>query len=276
MTDEQRKLYMVLSEGYHGHSPEFVSLTPPANGIPPHECIELLKTPLDETQIATAAAVIIEPVITDFSLERVQWLQQLREICTKHDTVLIWDETITAMRFPGLSVANHTGIHPDLSVFGKALANGLPISVVGGKKEIMDSDYFISSTFAGDALAMRAAIETLKLAKSAVANMWDYGERFQNEFNLIAPGYIRIEGYPTRGIFKAKDDLTKALFFQESCKAGILFGSTFFWCEPHAEEMNLVLSLVKTILKRMQNGEVVLEGEMPVTPFAQKQRDKTA
>ena len=267
---------IILIDGYHGWGDDTVSLTPPANGVPlPRPWVMPLSSKGIPGILDKTAAIIIEPVITDFSLGRVQELQELRTLCDKHKVALIYDETITAMRFPSLSVASHTGIYPDISVFGKALANGLPISVVAGRAKLMDADYFVSSSFAGDCLAMRAAIETLKLAKAAVNGMWDYGERFQADFNLIMPGFIRIEGYPTRGIFRAKDDLTKALFFQEACKAGVLFGSTFFWCEPHAEESNFVLSLCRTILKRIANGEVKLEGELPVTPFAQKQREKT-
>lgn len=274
MERNQRKLYTVLSEGYHGFNQEFVSLTPPANGIPPHEHIEKLDPSLNEDQIAGVAAVIVEPVITDFSETRIEWLRQLRELCTKHETVLIFDETITAFRFPNLCVAKEFGIEPDLIVFGKALANGLPISVVGGKAKLMDSDYFVSTTFAGDTTAITAAMLTLQTAKAKVPAIVDQAERFQKAFNEINKELIYIDGYPMRGVFKAKDDLTKALFFQEMVKAGVLFGSSFFWCEPHAEDAQFVLKLCRENLTRIANGAVMLEGEMPVTPFAQKQREK--
>jgi glutamate-1-semialdehyde aminotransferase len=157
---------------------------------------------------------------------------------------------------------------------GKALANGLPISIVGGPAKVMDSDYFVSTSFAGDTLALRAAMKVLEMAPSIVPRMWDEAALFQEQFNAIEPELIKIEGYPTRGIFKAKDDLTKALFFQECAKAQILVGPSFFWCEPHREESVTVLKVMKTILTRIKNGECRLEGKMPVTPFAQKARNQ--
>jgi len=264
----------VISDGYHGWSDDFVSLTPPAKGIPmPRPWIGTLRELRIPSVPTLTAAIIVEPVITDFSDKRVQELLELREFCTRNKICLIFDETISAIRFPGLSVANHTGIYPDISVFGKALANGLPISVVAGRAKFMDADYFVSSSFAGDTLSMRAAMEVLRIAKHDIDGIWEYANRFVKNFNLLAPDLVHIEGYPTRGVFKAKDDETKAIFFQEACKAGLLFGPSFFWCEPHNMETSLVLGLCNTIFTRMRNGETKLDGELPVTPFAQKQRE---
>ena len=264
----------ILSEGYHGHDPEFVSLTAPANGVVPHMHICALNQ--EPSMIDPGvAAVIVEPVLTDASPYRIAYLRALRELCTRNGTLLIFDETITALRFPGLSFAKYSGITPDLIVMGKALANGLPISVVGGRKEIMEGEFFISTTFAGDTLALRAAMKVLEMAPSVVPRMWDEATLFQAQFNAIEPELVTIEGYPTRGIFKAKDDLTKALFFQECAKAQILVGPSFFWCEPHREESVTVLKVMKTILTRVKNGECRLEGKMPVTPFAAKQRGQS-
>lgn len=81
-----------------------------------------------------------------------------------------------------------------------------------------------------------------------------------------------MEGYPTRGVFKAKDEETKALFFQESCKAGILVGPSYFFTFPHIEVMDETLSAFRNILTFIKLGHFKLEGEMPVSPFAQKVR----
>lgn len=264
---------LVLSDGYHGWSDDFVSLTAPALGVPKRACIHKLENAIlghgDDV-----AAVIVEPVITDHSQDRIAYLKRLRETCDASGTLLIFDETITALRFPGLSFAQWSGITPDLIVMGKALANGLPISIVGGKKSVMSgSNYFISTTFAGDTLAMVAAMKVLPMVKEALPRMWDAAERFQADFNAIAPDTIRLDGYPMRGVLWGKDDLTKALFMQEMCKANIIFGSSWFWCEPHAYETDLVLSLAKIVLQKIKHGEVGLQGAMPVKPFAQKQRE---
>lgn len=266
---------IILSDAYHGWHDDFVSLTPPAEGVPkPRPWI----MPLDRIGIpgilSNTAAIIVEPVITAFTPERVQELVQLRELCTKNKVLLIFDEVITAIRFPRLSVANHTGVHPDISIFGKALANGLPISVIGGRAKIMSAPYFVSSTFAGDILPMKAAQVVMRMAKDRIQEIWDAGQRFLNQFNAIAPDIVRIDGYPTRGVFVGTPE-NKAVFMQEAVKAGILFGPSWFWCEPHNEEHNFVMKACETILSRMKQGECKLEGEMPVTPFAQKFRGKS-
>lgn len=268
---------LILSSGYHGWHDEFTSLTPPANGVPRVQNIGMptiaeISTP-DTTDLYSAAAVIIEPVDLDYSPERVQWLKDLRDKCTKVGALLIFDETITGLRFPGLSVAKWSGVYPDLIVMGKALGNGLPISIVGGKADVMNCDYFVSSTFAGDLLPMAAATAVLPLATERIDMMWTIADKFKTTFNEICTGLVWLEGYPTRSVLRAKDDLTKALFMQETCKAGLLFGSSFFWCEPHAQEIHFVQDIVTKVIAKIKNGECRLEGEMPRKPFAQVQRD---
>jgi acetylornithine/succinyldiaminopimelate/putrescine aminotransferase len=172
-----------------------------------------------------------------------------------------------------MSFAQWSGIKPDLIVFGKALANGLPISVVGGSAKIMSgSEYFVSTTYAGDTLAMAAALKVLPIAKEALPQMWDLASQFQKDFNAINPDLIRLDGYPTRGVLWGADDMTKALFMQEMAKANVLFGSSWFWCEPHAYERDLVLGLAKIVISKIKSGEARLEGNLPKKPFAQKQR----
>jgi glutamate-1-semialdehyde aminotransferase len=260
----------ILSDGYHGWSDGFVSMTPPAIGVKdPH-----FFYPLKEARnFDRAAAVIIEPVITDHSSDRIQYLRELREKCTKEGVLLIFDETITGMRFPRLSVANWCGVAPDIAILGKAIGGGFPLSVVGGRKDIMEQDYFVSSTFAGDTIALAACKRLFEIIhnENSVERIWNDGEIFKEEFNKISPDFIRLEGYPTRGVFKGTE-IGNALFFQEAVKAGVLFGSSWFYCLPHADERHRVIALCKTIISRIEKNEVKLEGEMPKKPYAQKVR----
>lgn len=263
---------LVLTEGYHGHNDEFVSLTPPALGCVQKEHIKFLKDkPIDET----VAAVIIEPIITDFSPERLDWLRELRKECTKNGALLIFDETITAFRFKRGLFSVTADIIPDLVVFGKALANGMPISIVGGKTHIMScNQYFVSTTYAGETLTLSAAIEVLKQLelKYDLTFLWNTGEKFKQMFNEIDPLTVTMEGYPTRGVFKFKDDMTKALFFQECCKAGILVGPSWFWSFPLQEYAEQALIIFRDVIYKITKGGAVLEGEAPQSPFAAKLR----
>lgn len=263
----------ILSRHYHGWSDPFISLSPPSIGVPADPNIEILVSinNIDET----VAAVIIEPVVTDYSSSNTRWLMSLKEKCKSTGTLLIFDEIITGMRYRGFTVANDTGIYPDIICLGKAFGGGLPISVIGCAQGIGEGkEWFISSTFAGDLLALAAFKKCLDLLTNTnkIDDLWIDGNRFITDFNGILPDKIWIEGYPTRGVFKSDTDLTKALFFQESCKAGILFGSSWFYNFKHPEVREIVISACRDILQRIKHGHVKLEGKMPTTPFAQKQR----
>ncbi len=271
--------HWILSEAYHGWHDEFVSLTPPANGIP---CQETYPRAIDHFRFldqigSDTAAVIVEPVVTDCSPGRRQYLQDLRKVCTRHGAMLIFDEVITGFRWPRFSVASNWGITPDLIVLGKAIANGMPLAAVGGKYATMNTpnEYFVSSTYAGETLSLIAAKMTMTLlqTKYDLAHLWEQGQAFLDGFNRLAPGLVWIEGYPTRGAFKG-DPLPRALFFQEAVKAGLLFGPSWFFNFPLAEESHGVLDICRDILGRLKRGEIKLQGELPRVAFAEKARKR--
>ena len=267
------KKSVVVSEGYHGWHDEFTSLTPPANGVPK---IFTEIRQLRDGRFPDAACIIVEPVITDISTLRIENLKRLRRFCDENGALLIFDETITALRFPGLSFSNWSGIRPDITVMGKSLGGGLPLTIVGGKAEVMDSDYFVSSTFAGDTTAMAASLALLNIVKGErrIDKMWDDGSRFLEQFNKLNPDLIQIVGYPAFGKFVAKDDLTKALFMQLCVRAGVLFHPvSWFWNWHHNDEARDVLEICKCALHLIAHGEAQLEGVLPVSPQSQRSRD---
>lgn len=266
--------WKVLSHGYHGHDDKFVSLMPPAVGVPDHAEMKTLVDIADIDDLT--ACVIVEPIITELSPQRIEYLVNLKAKCDKHGALLIFDEIITGFRFPKYSFSNYSGIQPDILLLGKCVGGGLPLSIVCTKKNIGDDlEWFISSTFAGDTLALAAFIKTTHILNNNLKldDLWRDGAHFINCFNRIDPQLIKIQGYPTRGIFVAKDDLTKALFFQESCKAGLLFGPSWFFNFHHIAITEIVINSVQAIINRIKQGEVTLEGLMPQSPFAQKQRE---
>lgn len=262
---------VILTQAYHGWSDDFVSLTPPASGVV--LCDRMIATLNDLEQInQKVAAVIVEPVITQYDEHRITWLNVLREQCTRQGALLIFDEVITGGRFEKFSVANAIGIRPDISVKGKALGGGLPLAVVGGRREVMDSEYFVSSTFAGDTLAMAASLALIKeLTPEIHSKILTAGDEFRTRFNKLSK-LVQIDGYHTRGVF-AGSEMHKALFMQEACKAGVLFGPSWFYSKSHIEENDNVLNLCGMILQRIESGQVKLEGKMPVKPYTKKVRE---
>lgn len=263
----------VLSEGYHGHHDAFVSLTPPALGVPEDSNISKLQS-LEQITGATAA-VIVEPILCDLSNERLEYLRALKERCSQYGALLIFDEVITGFRFPKFTFSSYSNITPDIIVMGKAMGNGMPIGLVGGSTNIMNcGEYFVSSTFAGETLSLTAVLKTiehLQNPKFSIEKLWDQGAYFLERFNKIWPEGLRIKGYNTRGVFEG-NELTKALFWQESVRAGLLFGSSWFINFSHLPLLDEVLNVCQDILIRVKNNQVQLEGELPTSPFAAQVR----
>ena len=264
---------LVLTEGYHGWHDLFVSLTPPAVGIPHHEMIEQIQS--DFSNLDGAACVIIEPIITNDSMMRIEWLHRLRDACNKFGVVLIFDECITAVRYKSKSVVQAYNIIPDLWIAGKALGGGLPISVVGGKREVMESDYFISSTWAGDRLSFSAGLAAIDLMHTSTYDadtVYGFGEEFKTKFNALSR-MVQIDGYGTRGTFRYSSDVIKALFMQEMVIAGVLIGPSWFYNRWHKDEEDNILSIASSVMRKIIDGKAYLKGEMPKSPFAERVRN---
>ncbi len=262
----------VLSSGYHGWSDDFISLTPPALGVPKRSSIELL-TSMDQIK-SDVACVIIEPIVTDYSAKRIEWLQELIRKCKVNGTLVIFDEIITGFRWPKFSFSAWSGVYPDIICMGKACASGLPLAFVGLAEHVGDNkEWFISGTYHGELLSLAAMKEThrMMMNKYRLDDLWKDGQAFLDRFNQLHP-HLKIEGYPTRGVFKG-DDMTKALFFQETHKAQILFGPSWFYGFQHRGLNDLVLSTCADIFNKIKTGSVQLTGEMPSSPFAQKVRE---
>jgi glutamate-1-semialdehyde 2,1-aminomutase len=118
------------------------------------------------------ACVITEPILQNIGVVKPLpgYLQGVRELCDKHGTVFVMDEVKTGFRHALGGYQSIAGITPDLSVFGKAIANGYPLGAIGGKSEIMnlfdDPDpqkrVLIAGTYNGHPLPMAAAIGTMQ------------------------------------------------------------------------------------------------------------------
>ena len=107
------------------------------------------------------AAVVVEPVVVAEPTR--EWLDALRTETQKVGAVLIFDEIKTAFRLAIGGAAERYGVRPDLAVLGKALANGFPLAVVGGRADLMSAATrtWISSTLATEGVALAAARATL-------------------------------------------------------------------------------------------------------------------
>lgn len=177
------------------------------------------------------AAIIVEPT------ENRSYLRWLREVCDRNDIVLIFDEIQTGFRYDLGGAQSWFGVTPDLACFGKAMGNGMPISALVGKKELMKlfeppDSVFFSGTFFGDTLSIVAAIATIEKmrAEDVVGHLWRTGveikedlrfsENISENFEIYGPACL------TKIRFKDHPNVTKeqaqALFTQEMAQRGVL------------------------------------------------------
>lgn len=157
--------------GYHGWQDWYIGSTARHLGVPQavrdlthafaYNRLESLEQ-LFRDYPGQLAAVILEPM--NATEPAPGFLEGVQQLCRKHGTVLIFDETVTGFRF-GLGGAQQVfGVTPDLATFGKGMANGYPISAVVGSSELMKGmeEIFFSFTFGGETLSLAASLATLR------------------------------------------------------------------------------------------------------------------
>lgn len=194
------------------------------------------------------AAIILEPYIYEGDKEFLEWVI---EFAHNNEALVIFDEVVTGFRTKGFSAQKMFGVTPDLACFGKAMANGLPISVVCGKKQYMNElksltpkgnakDFcFVSSTFGGDTLSIAAALATIAVLERepVIDHIWDMGQKLIDgvkEFTADIKG-ADIKGYPCRTFFDLPTDAHKSLLWQECIKQNVLLGYAQFISYSHTD-----------------------------------------
>ena len=123
---------------------------------------------------AQIAAVIVEPVAGNMNLvtPRPEFLQALRELCSQHGAVLIFDEVMTGFRVGARGAQGLYGITPDLTTLGKVIGGGMPVGAFGGRSEIMSKvaplgPVYQAGTLSGNPVAVAAGLATLKRLRAA-------------------------------------------------------------------------------------------------------------
>ena len=236
---------VIAVSGYHGWHDWYIGTTSRSLGVPKKVAqftqsfefnnIESFKKLLSNNK-NNVAGVMIEP--ESGVPANKNFLKELRDITQKKNIVLIFDEIVTGFRVHFSGAQAKYKIRPDLACFGKSLANGMPLSVITGKKKIMQlmDDIFFSGTFNGEALSIAAGIATLKKLKNLdVTNeIIKHGKFLKKEIRILIRKYkleefIQISGEDWRPYFIVKnmDILVTTLFRQTCVKYGILICSGF-------------------------------------------------
>lgn len=235
----------ILSAGYHGWADWSVCHDEMRNkGIVAAAKQHTTIYKYGDTKMARAlladesyACVIVEP-----ETDR-EHLDQLRSICDQTNTLLIFDEIITGFRFDLGGAQKLHGVTPDLATFGKAMANGMPLSALVGKRKYMEKmvDLSFSGTFFGETLSLAASIATIdKLVETkALGKIHANNRTIINVFNNLAARhridrFLSVSGeqlprinFAGRVDGKFTAEQIKTLFMQEMIRHGVLIIASF-------------------------------------------------
>jgi glutamate-1-semialdehyde 2,1-aminomutase len=180
---------LIKFEGcYHGHSDSLLVKAgsgmlalgnPTSAGVPAEFAAHTLVLDYNDLDSVAAAfkafpdqiaCIIVEPIAGNMNLIKPLpgFLQGLRELCTEHGAVLIFDEVMTGFRVGPQGVQGLYGITPDLTTLGKVIGGGMPVGAFGGRTDIMAciaplGAVYQAGTLSGNPVAVAAGIETLKL-----------------------------------------------------------------------------------------------------------------
>jgi glutamate-1-semialdehyde 2,1-aminomutase/spore coat polysaccharide biosynthesis protein SpsF len=280
--------------GYHGWQDWYIGTTTRRLGVPKsiqqltltfeYNNIESLERLFEENP-DEIAAVIMEPVGVIEPED--DFLAKVKDVTHKNGALLIFDEIVTGFRVALGGAQAYFGVIPDLACFGKAMANGFPLSAVVGRREIMElfDEVFFSFTFGGEAVSLAAAAATIKemQEKIVIGHLWEQGQKLKDGYNVLArelgmAGYTQCVGLPPHTVmtFRDKDGATglvlRSLLQQELVKRSVLFLVGNNICYSHSDaDVDHTLRAYRAALEYMAKAFdsddplAFLEGE-PVQP----------
>jgi glutamate-1-semialdehyde 2,1-aminomutase/spore coat polysaccharide biosynthesis protein SpsF len=244
--------------GYHGWQDWYVACTWRNLGVPQavrdltlkfeYNNIDSLKDLFHQNK-EDIAAVIMEPV--NFFEPKDDFLHKVQELTRENGALLIFDEIITGFRMAMGGAQAYYDVVPDLACFGKAMANGMPISAIVGRADLMAlfDEVFFSFTFGGELASIAASLATIKALeqRDGIAHIWKMGRRLMDGYRHLVdelgmkditkiigfpfwPEYVFFDGAgnPSREI--------QSLFQQEIIRRGILTRAGMMLSVSHTEK----------------------------------------
>lgn len=288
---------LIAACGYHGWQDWYIGSTAHHAGVPGSTRALTFRFAYNDAEDLEAllsrhrgefAAVILEPVHGDEP--RDGFLARVAALARAHGALMIFDEVKTGFRVALGGAQAYYGVTPDLACFGKAIANGMPLSALVGRREVMSAlaGVFFSSTAGGETLSLAAALATVRTLQQtdALERIWHLGRRLRDGYAARASAAglsarTRCGGLPPLLVTTFQDDAgrecprLRSLFQQSMIESGILFDDGFLTCAAHTDDdIERTLDAVDTglsLLRRaMEEGDVqrYLRGEAirPIFP----------
>jgi len=255
----------------------FIGDTPMNAGIPqsikdmtkhfPFNNADALAHLLDENR-GNVACIILEAAAT--AAPNPGFLERVRELATMHGAVLIFDEIISGFRWDLRGAQHYYGVTPDMSTFGKAMANGFSLAALVGKREIMERGglthshprvFLLSTTNGAETHCLAASLKTIKLLRdtSIITENWEVGKQLREGFNLLANHHGIGDRFRMQGIdispwysfydINGKVDLAlRTLFLQETIRHGVLIPYISVSASHRQNEVDQTLDAVNKAL----------------------------
>ena len=276
------------SHPFFSYNDWFIGTTEIRGGIPEsaarwslgfqYNDIDSLKS-LFETHPDQIACVIMEPEREEPPHD--DFLHKVRELCHENGALLIFDEMITGFRWAVGGAQEVYGAIPDLSTFGKAMANGFALSALLGKRKIMELGglfhnkervFLLSTTHGAENHALAAAIATLHAyqTQDVVGHLHRQGETLKNRINNISnelglQNHIRVIGRPCNLVFTTKgpdgnpSQPFRTLFLQELVRNGVLAPSLVVSYSHSDDDIDLTVAAFE---KSMSVYRTALDGNL--------------
>jgi glutamate-1-semialdehyde 2,1-aminomutase len=281
----------------------FIGSTAMASGIP--EAVRNLTVKFSYNNIGSLealfgkyqgqiACLIMEPETTEPPLNG--FLHEVQRLCQKNGAIFVLDETITAFRWHIGGAQKYYDIVPELSIFGKAMANGFSVAALAGKREIMqlggldhnrERVFLLSTTHGAEGHSLAAATETMRIyeQEQVVQFLYKQGERLAKgiqraAYELDLHEYFQVVGKPTNLVYLTRDQeknrsqFFRALFLQELLKRNIIAPSLTVSFSHSDQDIDRTIEAVSEALcvyrKALNEGvEKYLIGR-PVKPVFRK------
>lgn len=232
-----RRKVLVFEEGYHGGVLTFAHGIGPLNV--PHDFLIVPYNDVPAVEAAFAAAgteiacVLVEPVQGSGGCIPAEpgFLEALRQLCTKHGSVLIFDEVMTSRLHPGGAQARF-GVLPDMTTLGKYLAGGMTFGAFGGRRSIMaafdpsqSGALSQAGTFNNNVVSMAAGVAALRdvLTPAALVSLNERGDALRERLSVTFAGAglpMTVTGIGSMFNVRAEDGRWVELFFHAMLAAG--------------------------------------------------------